>query len=126
MTRNQQEDLDFEVRFYEKILERKPDFIEALMALGDLYTKKGRYVDGLKVDQKLAQLRPDDATVFYNLACSYSLVNNIDEALGTIKRAIEYGYDNFEYIERDNDLDNLRRDRRFKEYFLGVKNKKDC
>ena len=125
MARKQQEDFDFEVTFYEKILERKPDFIEALMALGDLYTKKGRAADGLKIDQKLAQLRPDDSAVLYNLACSYSLVNNLEASLNTIKKAIEYGYDNLAYLERDNDLDNLRRDERFKEFFVGIKGKKD-
>lgn len=124
MARQREDNMDFEVRFYEKILERKPDFIEALMALGDIYTKQGRYEDGLKVDQRLAVLRPDDDTVFYNLACSYSLVNNVDEALVSIKRAVDCGYDNFDYLERDNDLDNLRRDKRFKEYFSDVKNQK--
>ena len=118
------EDFDFELNFYEKILERKPDFIEALMALGDLYTKKGKHEEGLKIDQRLARLRPEDDTVLYNLACSYSLMNNVDEALVTIKRAIENGYDNMEYLERDDDLDNLRRDQRFKEFFGGIKSKK--
>lgn len=124
MARHREDNMDFEVRFYEKILERKPDFIEALMALGDLYTKQGRVEEGLKVDEKLAQLRPNDETVLYNLACSYSLVNNVDEALVNIKRAFDCGYDNFDYLERDNDLDNLRQDKRFKEYFSDVKNKK--
>jgi len=124
MTSNQQDDIDFELHFYEKILEHKPDFIEALMVLGDLYTKKGRHIDGLQIDQKLARLRPKDPTVLYNLACSHSLVKNIDEALVVIKKAIEYGYDNIEYLERDDDLHNLRQDSRFREYLLGVKNKK--
>ncbi len=124
MRPRKEEDIDFEIHFYEKILGRKPDFIEALMALGDLYTKRGRYLDGLKVDQKLALLRPDDATIMYNLACSYSLINNLDEALTSIKRAVDCGYDNFEYLARDGDLDNLRQDSRFKEYLMGIKNKK--
>ena len=42
---------DFEIRFYEGILEKKKDFIQALMALGNLYTAKGRYKEGLEVDR---------------------------------------------------------------------------
>ena len=51
------EDLDFEIQFYQNVLKRKPDFIQALMVLGDLYTKKSLCKEGLAVDLKLAQLK---------------------------------------------------------------------
>ena len=37
------EDLDFEIKFCEGLIAKKPDFVEALVLLGDLYTKKGMY-----------------------------------------------------------------------------------
>ena len=118
------EELDFELHFIEAILKRKPDFIEALIVLGDLYTKKGFYQKGLEIDQRLQQLRPDDPTIFYNLACSYSLVNNLDEALAAIKRSIENGYEDFNHLEWDGDLHNLRQDARFQKFLSSLKNKK--
>ena len=33
------EDIDFEIAFYESILKDTPNFIEALSAIGDLYTR---------------------------------------------------------------------------------------
>ena len=114
------DDTDFEIRFYESLIEKKSDFVEALAALGDLYTKKGFYEKGLIVDEKLATLRPDDAIVLYNLACSYSLVNNLDKALRTIKQAVECGYDNLDHLNQDPDLLNLRKDSRFRRYFLKI------
>ena len=119
-----EEEMDFEVHFFESILKRKPDFIEALVALGDLYTKRGFFQKGLEIDQKLIQLRPGDPTILYNLACSYSLVNKIDQSLVTIKAAIERGYDDYAYLEWDGDLDNLRQDARFKEFLASLRNKK--
>jgi len=115
------EDFDFEIKFYEGIIERKPDFIEALSALGDLYTKKGLFEQGLKIDQRLAALRPDNDLILYNLACSYSLTNNLDASLQTIKKAIECGYRDFRFLEKDNDLVNLRRDSRFQEFWTSLK-----
>ena len=122
-TGSQDKDLDFEIEFYEGIIKKKDDFVQALVMLGDLYTQKGRIEDGLAVDEKLVHLRPEDPYVFYNLACSYSLLNRIDEAYKAMKDAIMLGYDDFIYLERDPDLSHLRQDPRFKEYLAQAKKK---
>ncbi len=121
MTKKKVDDIQFEISFYEKLLLKRPHFFEALVALGDLYTKEGFYEKGLAIDKRLSQLKPQDSIVFYNLACSYSLLNQIDASLDAIKKAIELGYSDFEYIHWDDDLINLREDPRFKEYFKKVK-----
>ncbi len=111
-------DLEFEIKFYENILKDSPDFVEALVALGDAYTKNGRYEEGLKVDQKLAKLKPKDPVVFYNLACSYSLLKELDVSLEALRKAIKLGYDDFSYMQKDLDLENLRQDKRYKTLFI--------
>jgi tetratricopeptide (TPR) repeat protein len=117
------EDLDFEIAFYEGLIAKKPDFIEALQALGDAYTKKGLFEKGLAIDEYLSQLQPDNPYVFYNLACSYSLLNQTDKAFRSIKRAIKYGYRNFDYLKEDKDLANLKNDNRFLRYFSRIEKK---
>ncbi len=109
------EDLDFEISFYERLLKKRPDFINALVALGDAYTKSGRYEDGLKVDKRLVRLKPDDPLVHYNLACSYSLLKMAESALSALKKAIRLGYRDFAFMERDPDLEHIRKDPRYKE-----------
>jgi len=120
----EKDDLEFEIQFYEGLLKKKPDFIEAMSTLGDLYTKKGFYKKGLVLDEKLSLFKPEDPIVLYNLACSYSLLQETDKALRTIKRAINCGYDNFDYLEHDDDLTHLRNDIRFKKYFSRVRKRK--
>lgn len=122
MKRDKKDHTDFEIQFYEGVLRKKPDFVEALSALGDLYTRQGRYEKGLEIDEHLLRLRPEDPIVLYNLACSYSLLSDTDRALRTIQQAIDHGYDDFHHLEQDGDLDNLRHDRRFLEYFSRIKN----
>ena len=119
---NNDED-EFEIAFYEGILKNQPDFIEALVALGDLYTRNGYYEKGLVVDKKLEVLCPEDPIVLYNLACSYSLLNQLDESLDLVKRAVKKGYCDFDHMEEDSDLDNLRKDQRFRRYFMRIKQK---
>jgi len=113
-----EDDMDFEIRFYEGLLKKKPDFIDALSAIGDLYTKKGFYEKGLRVDEKLVILRPCDPIVLYNLSCSYSLVNQIDKSFRAFKKAINCGYCDFDHLEKDDDLLNLRKDPRFQKYYI--------
>jgi len=120
-TRKRQDDVDFEMKFYEGIVAKKPDFIEALIALGDLYTKKGFYKRGLDIDKQLAHLKPHDPYVLYNLACSHSLLHEIDKAWGAIKQAIDCGYDDWDYLEADQDLFSLRQAQQFQEFLAKVK-----
>jgi tetratricopeptide (TPR) repeat protein len=112
---------DFEIIFYENILKERPNFISVLRLLGDAYTKKGFYEEGLAVDQRLANLEPDDPIVHYNLACSLSLLGKTDEALAQLKKAVLFGYDDFYYIQEDDDLENLRKLPEFDKFFAKIK-----
>ena len=114
MTQKSNEDLDFEIEFYEELIQKYPHFADVLVALGESYTKKGRYEDGLKVDLELSRLRPDDPVVFYNLACSYSLLKKSDEALDALAKALKKGYSEFSFMNDDPDLAFIRSDRRYK------------
>jgi len=107
------ESLDFEIAFYEGILERAPDAVDVLMALGTDYTRRGMLEKGLAVDERLSRLRGSDPIVRYNLACTYSLLERLDDALQALNEAVGMGYDDFGYMEKDPDLDNLRADPRY-------------
>ena len=119
------DDIEFEISFYEKILADTPNFIEALSAIGDLYTRAGYWQKGLDADVRLSQLRADDPIVFYNLACSYALLNQTRAALNALSKAVELGYDDFQYLLADEDLENLLKDAHVKAFIKQLqKNKK--
>lgn len=109
-------DLDganWEMDFYEDILKRRPDFVEVLMVLGNLYTGHKLYAKGLQVDQRLARLRKDDPIVHYNLACSHSLLNQRNDAFEALSNAAKLGYHDVKHMEKDSDLDVIRSDPRY-------------
>jgi len=119
--KNKSEDLDFQIAFYEGIIKNNPDFVQALIALGEIYTKKGMYDKGLNIDKRLLKLKPDSPIVHYNLACSLSLLGDVSASFKAIKRAIDLGYDDFPFMHNDPDLSNLRSDERFLELIKKVK-----
>lgn len=108
VNRAEQRDLDTKIEFMEGILRRDPAYVDALQLLGDHYTQRGRFVDGLQVDEQLAKLMPDSPIVFYNLACSYSLTDKFEAALQALDRALELGYRDFAWLVKDPDLKKLR------------------
>jgi tetratricopeptide (TPR) repeat protein len=108
LTRQELRNLEQEILFLEGVIRRDPAYIEALQILGDDYTRRGRYAEGLKIDERLSRLRPEDSVVQYNLACSYSLTQQIAQALEALDAAINFGYRDFKAMETDPDLKNLR------------------
>jgi adenylate cyclase len=112
--REGQEILDWDIPFYEGILLRDPDHVDALHVLGHLYTEKGQVKKGLEVDLKLSALCPTDEIVRFNLACSYALVGRKEQALETLEHAVQLGFDDAEKILTDPDLKSLHDEPRFK------------
>ena len=107
--RASQRDLDTKITFLAGIVRRDPEYVDALQLLGDHYTQRGLFLEGLKVDERLAQLEPTSSLVFYNLACSYSLTDQFDRAVQALDRALDLGYRDFTWLARDPDLKKLRK-----------------
>jgi tetratricopeptide (TPR) repeat protein len=108
MNRATQRDLDTRIQFMEGIIRRDPDYVDALQLLGDHYTQRGRFNEGLKVDERLANLEPENALVFYNLACSYSLTDQFERAAFALEKALDLGYRDFTWLTKDPDLKKFR------------------
>jgi tetratricopeptide (TPR) repeat protein len=118
----EQSQLDFEIDFFGGILERKPDYVDVLRIMGNNLTLKGRFALGLVIDRRLVQLRPHDPLAHYNLACSYALLKRTDQAIRTLRQAVELGYRDFRYMREDRDLETIRQDPRFRQLMREFEN----
>ena len=110
----QKSDDEFTIWFLEGVLDKYPTYVECLMYLGNAYTATGMYKKGLEVDLKLEKLRPEDPLVHYNLACSFSLLEMLGESLESLEKAVDLGYDDLEYLEKDGDLDGVKNEDGYK------------
>lgn len=57
---------------------------------------------------KLIAEDPDDSGNYYDKACLYSRMGQLDEAVDALRTAFEKGYRRFPHIENDDDLDPIR------------------
>lgn len=114
LSRQEQRELDIKIGFMEGVVRRDPQYVEALQILGDDYTRRGDFLAGMVVDERLSELRPADPTVHYNLACSYTLTRRYKLAVAALDRALDLGYRDFKWLARDPDLALLRKHAMYK------------
>ena len=114
MAKSNKPDPSFEIEFFEAIYRRCPDYTEVVGLLGGLYTKVGRVSDGLRMDRKLVKLEPDNPTAHYNLACSLALCKKRPDALKSLRKAVDLGYSDRDWMEQDPDLEILKNDPEFR------------
>ena len=109
--------LDFDVDFFEQLLSRNESDVEVLRVLAELVSKKGNVDRAVELDQRLADLLPEDPLVRYNLGCSLARAGQNREAIASLSQAILLGYDDLAHLEVDPDLDSLRDDPEFRSLF---------
>ena len=64
-------------------------------------------------------MNPTDPLMQYNAACFYARVGENNLAIDTLKNAMAAGYQDYEWIKRDSDLDNIRKEPKFIELMKG-------
>lgn len=121
LSRRQVRDLDVEIGFLEGLVRRDPGYVEALQLLGDDYSDRGRPADGLRVDERICQLRPDDAGIRFNYACSLAVNGQFERASEEIANALDLGYRDFKWLQRDPELAELRKHPSFKRIKARIK-----
>ena len=107
---------DFEVDFYERILNRDPHYVEVLYRLGELFAEKNWHRRTLQIDLRLAELRPRDACAIYNLACSYALLHQVEDAMRELRHAVDLGFRDYRQLVVDPDLASLRLTQEFVQF----------
>ncbi len=96
------------IQYYREALRIKPDFIKALERLGLLYYQAEDYDKALACYKKLIELVPESPASYYNIACLFARKNRADMSIAWLKSAIDKGYNNWENIRTDQDLESIR------------------
>ena len=100
--------IDEAVRQYQKALSIKPDFIHALFNLAKAYSIKGEYGKVVSTCNKVIELQPDVSSAYYHIASAYARQNRIDDAIDWLKKAVNRGYDKWDFIKNDKNLESIR------------------
>lgn len=111
-----QGNLDEAIHHYREAIRIKPDFAEAHNTIGNALVAVGEFDEAMKYYVETMRLDPGfSAVVCYNIACMYSIKGNIQESVDWLRKALESGYNRWDLIRKDRDLDNIRSSSYYKE-----------
>lgn len=102
-----------EIAFLQALHLRLPKNERIIPPLSDLLIRNGKYREGLSVDQQLVRLRPTDPQAWYQLGCSFAMLNRPDDAIQALVMAIDYGYRDINTMLKDPDLKPLQQNLNF-------------
>ena len=103
---------------YKKALHHNNSFKEATINLSTAYMKNSNYDKALETLKRGMLLDSKNPHIHYNYACYYSLIGQPKTSLEMLKAAIHFGFNKFNQIERDPDLQKLRQSPEFKSWSL--------
>ena len=104
---------------YSRYISQHPDDSRAHMFFAIDLALLEKKDDAKKEAAMAIELNPTDPLMQYNAACFYSNIGEKNLAIETLKNAMAAGYQDYEWIKRDSDLDNIRNEPRFIELMKG-------
>jgi tetratricopeptide (TPR) repeat protein len=109
------ENLDNAIAEFSNAINKDPNYAEAYSNRAVAYMlqkKNNKALDDLK---KAKELKPDSATIRYNLASVHSLMGDTDYGLDELDAALSKGFNDYESLRKDPDINNLRKSKEFKQ-----------
>jgi tetratricopeptide (TPR) repeat protein len=95
-------------------LDLNPDDARACNLGAGIHATLGDSAKALEYAERSLAIDPEDPMLLYNVACTYSNLGEIDDALSCLERAVDKGFGHKEWIDHDSDLNPLRDSPRFK------------
>jgi protein O-mannosyl-transferase len=112
--RTEIKDFQKAIEVYQNGLAQIPENTDLLSGLAYSQLALQKYSEAENTFQKALKINPQDNRYYYNFVCLYSIQNQSDKALNWLEQALQKGFDNFEHIKTDTDLDNIRNLPQFK------------
>ena len=91
-----------------KELWKSKDFRKAIVVMQDLHSRY-QQLDSLEKVKYIGNIQG----LFYNLSCAYSLIYQIDSSIMYLQNTVDLGPSNYNWLKKDPDLDNIRKDKRY-------------
>ena len=106
---------------FENHLREVPEDARARILRAGMYAQEGRTDDAVREASLAMVLRPNEATVLYNAACTFANLGKKAEAIDALRKAWDAGYKDAEWTRRDPDLTPLHGDPDFERLYPQTK-----
>jgi Flp pilus assembly protein TadD len=98
-------------------LRQVPEDARARILLGAAYADDNRFDDATREANLAMLLRPNEASVLYNAACTFCSMNKKAEAMDALSKAWHAGFKDADWARRDASLALLHGDPEFEKLY---------
>ncbi len=106
---------------FEIHLREVPEDARARILRAGMYAQEGRTEDSVREANLAMVLRPNEATVLYNAACTFASLGKRAEAIDALRKAWDAGFKDADWTRRDPDLATLHGDPEFERLYPAPK-----
>lgn len=103
------------IAFFPGYLWDHPDDARAHVFHAHALSRAGQLEEARAAGTKAEELAPNDALILYNLTCLHSLTGDVERAIGLLERTFAAGFQFYDWIKHDTDLESLRKHPRYAE-----------
>lgn len=101
------------IHCYTRYIEKKPQNPDLYYLRGKTYLKLFKYNSAISDFIKVVEMEPGNVEAYYCIASTASLAFKKEYAITWLQKAFEAGFNDFQKISEDPDLDNIRKSKEF-------------
>jgi tetratricopeptide (TPR) repeat protein len=105
---------------YQMALKHDEKLFEVYINLSVAQLRTKEYDQAYLTLQKLRSFQPQNPSLYYNLACYYSLTKQLEFGRVAIQKATQMGFRNFQTLKTDPDLENLKNDPAYNQWLASL------
>ena len=95
------------IEYYNKSKECNPNYHYTYLNLSAIYIEDKEYTKSIKILSEGIYNNPGAHDLYYNRACSYSVLNEVEHAIKDIRKALVLNPSLIRWVKKDKDFYNL-------------------
>ncbi len=102
----------------EKHISIHPDDARALYLGATIHVRSGDHKKAVEWARRALDLDPEETSILYNVACVYSLLGRVEDAIACLEKVMKHGTFYKNWAAKDSDMDSIRSDPRFQSMLM--------
>ncbi len=107
-------DWDNAIKEFTLAIQKFPNYDVAYSNRAVAYMQQKKFNKAMDDLKEGVRINPKNATLHYNFVALYSLQNQLDRSLDSLDRCLELGFNDYDALRTDLDLNNVRRHPEFR------------
>ncbi|MFQ3573053.1 MAG: tetratricopeptide repeat protein [Thermodesulfovibrionales bacterium] len=107
-------DWDNAIREFTLAIQKYPQYDTAYANRAVAYMQQKKFNKAMDDLKEAEKINPNNPNTHYNFTCWYSLQNQLDRSLDSLDKTLQLGFNDYDMLRNDPDLNNVRKHPEFR------------